>query len=223
MNSHHANSGSTAGLVIRVRDLSVTKGGRVICRVSALDVSAGERIGVEGANGSGKSTLLRVLSELERDFSGNCMVDIAQRDRVFVHQTPYLFRGTVLQNVMYGLVARSVKKTERRRMAHEWLEKLDVAELANRQVEGLSGGECRRVAIARACVLRPKLLILDEPLAELDESGANRVRTAIEELSESTVLIASPISLPADLVARSLDLSSLCSVDSPNHSAAPRA
>ncbi len=198
----------TADPTIRIDDLSVSKGNQVICRVAGFTVASGERLGVGGANGSGKSTLLRVLAGLEQDYAGTCRIDVPRRERVFVHQTPYLFRGTVLHNMVYGLAARSVKRSERRPLALDWLMRLGVADLADRHVAGLSGGERRRVALARACVLRPKLLLLDEPLADLDESGADRVREALAELSDSTILIASPIPLPEGLIARWFELDS---------------
>jgi len=106
----------------------------------------------------------------------------------------------------YGLAARSVKRSERRRIALDWLARLGIANLADRPVGSLSGGEGRRVALARACVLRPKLLLLDEPLADLDESGVGCVGEALKELSDATVVIASPIPLPEGLVARWLEL-----------------
>lgn len=191
---------------IRIDNLSVSKGKQVICRVAGFTVAPGERLGVGGANGSGKSTLLRVLAGLEQDFAGTCRIDIPQRERVFVHQTPYLFRGSVLHNMVYGMAARSIIRSERRRLALDWLRRFGVADLVDRHVAGLSGGERRRVALARACALRPKLLLLDEPLADLDESGADHVRKALAELSDSTILIASPIPLPEGLVARWFEL-----------------
>jgi len=204
--SNFVTSSTTTDPVISAGDLTVSKSGQVICRLAEFTVFPGERLGIGGANGSGKSTLLRVLGGLERDFTGTCRIDIPPRDRVFVHQTPYLLRGTVLHNVAYGLAARSVERSERRRIALDWLARLGIADLAGRRVDSLSGGEGRRVALARACVLRPKLLLLDEPLADLDESGTRCVGEALAELSDATVLIASPIPLPDGLVARWVEL-----------------
>jgi tungstate transport system ATP-binding protein len=189
--------------MIRIHNLEVTRQGRVICRVPALTVARGERVGVVGPNGSGKTTLLRILAGLEQDFAGTCRVDADPRERVYVHQAPYLFRGTVLSNVTYGLAARGVGRRERTRRAREWLGRFDLEALAGRDVRQLSGGEVRRTALARALALRPPLLLLDEPLADLDTRGTAALLDALNSLPQSTVLMASPTDLPPGLVERS--------------------
>ena len=190
-----------------VDKLEVSKAQHVICRVSQLQVDHCERVGLVGANGSGKTTLLRVLAGLERDYSGACSVSVKPQERVYVHQIPCLFNGTVLHNVTYGLVARGIAREKRDGIANAWLAKMGLAEFGERSVKGLSGGERRRVALARACVLKPQLLLLDEPLAELDEMGIECVKTLVRELQESTILISSPTQLPTKLVSRCVDLS----------------
>ena len=184
---------------ITLSNLSVAKGQQVICQVTNATIVRGSKVGITGANGSGKSTLLRVLAGLETDFAGSVQVDIPLADRVFVHQSPYLFHGTVLENVEYGLNARSVSNFERRKTASCWMERFGVGHLADRSVDSLSGGEARRTALARACVLGPELLLLDEPLADLDATGAEFVAQALKELSDSTILISSPTPLPENL------------------------
>jgi energy-coupling factor transporter ATP-binding protein EcfA2 len=188
--------------MIEIADLRVTKSGRTICSVPRLSIAPGERVTILGANGSGKSTLLRVLSGLESDREGQCSVDVSNQEAGFVHQTPFLFRGSVLFNVTYGLRARRVNRADCKRIAHQWLDRLGLSRLVNSGVAHLSGGERRRVALARAMVLRPRLLLLDEPLAELDGDGVRAVCEAIEELSDSTVLIASPRALPEGVAPR---------------------
>ena len=194
---------------VQLANLSVTRNEQVICCVSALAVLGGERIGIMGPNGSGKSTLLRILSGLEPDFDGQHRCDFELRERVHVHQVPILFRGSVRQNVEYGLAARAVPRSQRKEAANDWLERLGMSGFAGRNVRTLSGGERRRVALARACVLRPKLLLLDEPLADLDEHGTVCVRQALSQLSESTVVIAAPTQLPPGFVARTVELGQL--------------
>lgn len=192
--------------IICTRDLSVTKGGQVICRAPDFTVSGGERIGIIGPNGSGKSTLFRLLARLDCAFTGECRVNVEPRERVYVHQSPYLFPGSVLDNVTYGLVARSIPRIQRREMAHQCLTQMEMVDFADRNVKQLSGGEQRRVAIARACVLKPKLLLLDEPLADLDPAGVQAVHKTLAGLVNSTILITAPISLPVNFVQRCIEL-----------------
>jgi tungstate transport system ATP-binding protein len=193
-------------VMLRVRDLRVEKAGSTICRVPKLEVSAGEHVAVIGPNGSGKSTLLRVLSGLEVTTHGECSIESPMRKRVYLHQTPYLFRGTALANVRYGLAARNVARRDQISTAHRWLEVFGVRHLAARRCSQLSGGERRRVALARTFAIRAELMLLDEPLAELDPEGIEIVSRAICGESEATILIASPVSLPAPLAARSYHL-----------------
>ena len=167
--------------IICTRDLSVTKGGQVICRAPDFTVSGGERIGIIGPNGSGKSTLFRLLARLDCAFTGECRVNVEPRERVYVHQSPYLFPGSVLDNVTYGLVARSIPRIQRREMAHQCLTQMEM-------------------------VLKPKLLLLDEPLADLDPAGVQAVHKTLAGLVNSTILITAPISLPVNFVQRCIEL-----------------
>lgn len=192
--------------IVAINSLAVSKNEKTICSVSELTINEGERLAVVGPNGSGKSTLLRVLAGLESDSTGNFKSEIPQRDVVYVHQAPFLFRGTVQQNVEYGLKARSVPRAARHEQAQSWLKRVGIAELADRDVKNLSGGECRRAALARACVLTPKLLLLDEPLADLDEAGIEAVRLALAGLSDSTIVIASPTALPSGIADRTFEI-----------------
>lgn len=188
--------------LVDAAELRVLKAGRPICHVASLRVEAGERVGVSGQNGCGKSTLLRVLAALEPHFEGHCEVSVPVLERTYVHQAPYLFRGTVVSNVEYGAKAHGASATESRASAMHWLQCLGIAHLAERSARRLSGGERRRVAIARALSARPRLLLLDEPLAEIDARGAVEVCEALVQLTDTTIVIASPVPLPPGLATR---------------------
>ena len=192
--------------MIDINGLRVTKNGRTICSVSELAIAPGERVAILGPNGSGKTTLLRVLSGLEADYDGRCSVNASWKDCVYVHQSPYLFQGTVLFNVTYGLRQRGTNRAESEQLALHWLQRLEAGKLARDRVARLSGGERRRVALARAMILRPRLLLLDEPLADMDEDGAAAVSAALDELQQSTILVASPTVLPNGLTSRDYQL-----------------
>ena len=188
--------------MLQIRELNVVKADKLICHVDELDVVAGERLAVIGSNGSGKTTLLRVIGGLEAEFGGTCQVDVGRDERVYLHQSPYLFRGSVLFNASYGLAARGVGRRESHRRAHEWLEIFGVEHLVHRRCGRLSGGERRRVALARAFAVQPSLMLLDEPFAELDQQGVHLVSHALGLIPRTTVVISSPSALPPALSVR---------------------
>jgi ABC-type multidrug transport system ATPase subunit len=152
-------------------------------RLDELAVEAGTTCGFTGPNGAGKTVLLETLGLLEPPDEGS--IEIMGR-RVFpgpasrearmslaiVMQRPYLFRGTVARNVGYGLAARGLSRPERTRRVDACLELLGLTRLAGADIRRLSAGEARWVAIARALVLDPAILVLDEPAAHLDEPHA---------------------------------------------------
>ena len=192
--------------MIEVHRLQVKKNKRTICSIQQLAVQPDECVVVIGSNGSGKSTLLRVLAGLERDYEGRCDVELTPRERTYVHQSPCLFRGTVLSSVAYGLRCRGVSQKAAVKRALECLEELGIHELAANNTHQLSGGETRRVALARALAFKPRLLLLDEPMAELDARGIESVCRVLTELPKTTIVIASPISLPVEISAREYQL-----------------
>lgn len=192
--------------MIDIQDLEVVKSGRTICSVPQLIIGPGERVAVIGQNGSGKSTLLRVLAGFERDWQGRCEVQASWRERTYVHQSPYLFRGSVLASVAYGLRARGQPRAAAETSALRCLGQLGIQQLAASLTHQLSGGEIRRVALARAIILKPRLLLLDEPLAELDAEGIELTCRLLAEFPETTMVVASPSHLPSELDAREFRL-----------------
>jgi thiamine transport system ATP-binding protein len=163
--------------VLDVRSISVTIDGRPILREFSLSVAAGEVVAVTGPSGCGKSTLLRVIAGFQRVergsiwFDGHDLHDVAPHRRRFgmVFQDGQLFPHlNVEKNVAYGLRVAGVDKTVARGQVDEILALVGLGGLESRDVTTLSGGEARRVALARTLVLRPRLLLLDEPLTGLD-------------------------------------------------------
>ncbi|NIL95957.1 MAG: ATP-binding cassette domain-containing protein [Planctomycetales bacterium] len=192
--------------LIEIRNLEVRKNGTQICAVAQLDVQPGERMAVIGPNGSGKTTLLRVMGSLEQQYTGQCRLQVAKRQCVYVHQAPYLLRGSVLFNATYGLAAHQISRHQRQEAAHRWLARLGIDHLAHRPCHGLSGGEKRRLALVRALAIGPQLLLLDEPFADLDPDGIQTVCEALEEACSTTIVVASPAPLPDRLGARLFSL-----------------
>ncbi|MEU3074143.1 ABC transporter permease [Streptomyces laurentii] len=153
-----------------------------------LDAEPGTTIAVVGPNGAGKTTLLRALLGLTpRAHAALSLGDTDvtalpphRRQVAWVPQDGALFpRLTALANTAYGLRARGVPRAEARRAARMWLDRLGVGALAERRPAQLSGGQAQRVALARALAARPRLLLLDEPLAALDQTTRAQVRHAL--------------------------------------------
>lgn len=183
--------------MIEISELQVQRDDKCICTVDALTVAAGERLAVRGSNGSGKTTLLRVLAGLTSDFTGKCQISGPPEQRTYVHQQPFMFRGTVATNVRYG-----EREPTGQGGNNNWLDRLGIGHLAERTAADLSGGESRRVALARALAIRPKLLLLDEPLADLDNEASTLVCETLAALTDTTIVIASPTALPDGLAER---------------------
>ena len=192
--------------MIHLRNISVTKNAHIICQVKQLDVQAGQRLAILGGNGTGKSTLLRLLAGLETDYQGEFQCDVPPNDRSYVHQSPYLFRGTVLFNTMFGLRAKPHSDAIAKKVARHWLQTFGIEHLADCPVNQLSGGERQRVALSRSMALEPSLLLLDEPLSEMDSKGTEQFTTALEQLNGLTVLITSPTELPENLTNSSYNI-----------------
>ncbi|MGW1980021.1 ABC transporter permease [Streptomyces sp. NPDC001889] len=150
-----------------------------------LDAGPGTTIAVVGPNGAGKTTLLRALLGLTPRahavlrLGGDDVTGLPPHRRgvAWVPQDGALFpRLSALGNTAYGPRAQGVPRAEARRGAQEWLDRLGVGHLAARRPAQLSGGQAQRVALARALAARPRLLLLDEPLAALDQTTRARVR-----------------------------------------------
>jgi ABC-type sulfate/molybdate transport systems ATPase subunit len=144
--------------------------GAFTLRVDAIDLRVGEVLVILGPNGAGKSTLLRALAGLEAPASGR----IASRARgpvTMVFQRPAALSGSVAHNVRVALLGRGLARPEIAARVEEALDRFEIARLARRRAATLSGGELRRLALARAFVLRPAVLLLDEPFDDLDAAG----------------------------------------------------
>jgi thiamine transport system ATP-binding protein len=182
MSGPDTNEGATA--VLDVVDVRVAFGTTVVLDDVSLAVGAGEIVALLGASGSGKSTLLRVVAGLVMPDHGTVVVDghdvtdipTHRRSVGMVFQDEQLFPHlTVGDNVGYGLKMAGIATVPRRRRVAELLDLVGLAGFERRMIGGLSGGEAKRVALARSLAPEPKVLLLDEPLTGLDRALHDRL------------------------------------------------
>ncbi|MBK0125822.1 ABC transporter ATP-binding protein [Pantoea sp. S61] len=159
----------------------------------SLTVEPGTLVTLLGPSGCGKTTTLRLLAGLEHPTSGRILIggkDVThlpanERDVAMVFQSYALFpHMSALDNIMYGLQSSGMNKREALDRAREGLKLVGLENQGQRLPSELSGGQQQRIAVARALVLEPQVLLLDEPLSNLDERLRRRVRTDIRELQQ---------------------------------------
>lgn len=183
--------------LLRVQNLQVEAGDRTLLSVPFLEINHGEVLAIIGPNGAGKSTLLQSLACLREPTAGVLQFDgqaidlnapplTFRRRLAVVFQEPLLFDATVFENVASGLKLRGVARGAIRERVHLWLERLGIAQLAQRQARTLSGGEAQRTSLARAFVLDPDLLLLDEPFSALDPVTRESLLETFHRLQRQT-------------------------------------
>ena len=159
----------------------------------SLSIPAGSMVTLLGPSGCGKTTVLRLVAGLEKPTEGKMFIDgedvtdrsIQQRDICMVFQSYALFPHMSLgDNVGYGLKMLGRPKAEVKERVEEALELVDLAGFGDRFVDQISGGQQQRVALARALILKPKVLLFDEPLSNLDANLRRSMREKIRELQQ---------------------------------------
>jgi tungstate transport system ATP-binding protein len=170
-------------------------GDRPVLDIPNLAINEGGVVCLTGANGSGKSTLINILAGLLQPSGGRVLYrgmdpsmasadlkDNIRRELGICLQSPYLFRTTVEGNVAFGLAARGIKGKERSGRVEEALNDVGLAGFGNRRYHALSGGEIQRVALARALAIKPRVLLLDEPMANVDTATRLLLEKILERL-----------------------------------------
>lgn len=188
--------------MIRFRDVSVKKDGQPI--LSGIDLSLSERrVGVIGRNGSGKSTFARLFNGLEAPTSGSVILDgqkggkSLRRHVGFVFQNPdnQIVYPIVHEDLAFGLKNLGLGKDEMRTRIDTVLSRFQLEHLRNRLTHQLSGGEKQMIALAGVLVMRPRLIVLDEPTTLLDLWNKRRFMAAIHELEQHVVLVSHDLDL----------------------------
>jgi spermidine/putrescine transport system ATP-binding protein len=159
----------------------------------SLEVDHGEFVAFIGPSGCGKTTTLRLIAGLETPTSGTILIDgeLTNEMKPWERDTPMVWQNFALfpylnvsKNVEFGLKMRKVDKAERRQRVHRALDQVGIGELANRAIGQLSGGQKQRVGLARALVMDPKVLLLDEPLGSLDAHLRVRMQSELRLLQQ---------------------------------------
>ncbi|MEW5982464.1 MAG: LPS export ABC transporter ATP-binding protein [Acidobacteriota bacterium] len=181
---------------LRTDKLTKSYGGRTVVKGVSVDVQSGEVVGLLGPNGAGKTTTFYMAVGLTAPDSGRVLLDgqdvtsdpmyvRARKGIGYLPQEPSIFRGlTVAQNITAILETLRLSRRERRARLDELLSELNLAPLANAPAYTLSGGERRRVEITRALVVRPKFMLLDEPLAGIDPIAVAEIQKIVFHLKE---------------------------------------
>ena len=170
------------------RDLLVRRVSRASVfelRIDSLELQRGSVLAVLGPNGAGKSTLLRTLAGLERPLRGRSERRV-DGPVTMVFQRPIAFSGSVAHNLRVALSGLRLRRAERTARVEEALEHFGIGRLASRRAATLSGGELRRLALARAFALRPAVLLLDEPFDDLDPGGQESLSLDLRNAIAST-------------------------------------
>lgn len=164
---------------------ATSRRGRVLVGPVSLTLDSAGACVVLGPNGAGKTSLLRMMHGAARLSAGridwSCPTETARRAQAFVFQRPVMLRRTVRENIAYPLRIRGVSRREAFRQAETWAVRVGLGGMLDRQAPGLSGGEQQKLALARALVVEPEVLFLDEPCAALD----GRATREIEEILQA--------------------------------------
>ena len=208
--------------MLSVVDLRARRGDAEVLQGVSLEVSRGERVAVHGPSGCGKTTLLLAIAGLVTPTTGRVMLDghditttpTHRRGIGMVFQDDQLFpHFNVAENVAYSLRVSGTPKRERLQQADEWLARVGLVGFGARSVDGLSGGEAKRVALVRTLASSPAVVLLDEPLIGLDDELHQQLlldlRLLFDDLGTTVVMVTHDRAEGAALAHRSVDFTQL--------------
>jgi tungstate transport system ATP-binding protein len=179
----------------KLHKISKRYGKREVLHIDELLIPYKKIYGILGPNGSGKTTLMRIMALLSKNDTGSVRVldeDVhwgkdqllkLRRQMTMVTQTSFMFEGTVWSNIAYGLKLRGRSRKEIQSIVEESLGLLGMSDFIKEEARNLSSGERQKVAIARALALKPRVLFLDEPTANIDPSSAIEIEKHIKNIN----------------------------------------
>ena len=173
---------------LRFEELTRAYEGKKVLDLKAGAIVSGSRTGVIGPNGAGKSTLLNLIGGLDRADGGRIYYDgknqIPKNEITQVFQTPYLITTTVEKNIAYPLKLRGWGEDEIEERVAQLCQELDLTGMRKKKAWKLSGGETQKVDLARALSFHPRLLLLDEPTANIDPSTTAEIEKMLIKINE---------------------------------------
>ena len=179
--------------ILTLQGVVVRKRGKVLLGPTDITINSNGFSVVMGPNGSGKTTLLRLLHGLEKTKAGSIIrtdeSHINSNKQAIVFQTPTLLRRDVISNLIYPLAIKGVQKREALLKAESWLDRVGLTKLTNAEAHLLSGGEKQKLALARALIVEPNILLLDEPTTNLDGQSTREIETLLKQVQETGVKI----------------------------------
>ncbi len=189
---------------ITAKQLSMRFKERVLFHIPELAIGPNDAIYLKGDNGVGKTTLLKILAGLLKPSTGEISAPRdswlkkwtrrnGRVDVIYLHQSPYLFDGSVYDNVVYGVKYQHTTAQDKRAQVISALRMVGLETLADEHISVLSGGEKQRVAMARAWILKPSILLMDEPSASLDTESIERLVVMAQDLLDrgSSIVVTS--------------------------------
>ena len=172
---------------VRLEQVSKQYGSKQVFASLNEVFESGKITGLVGDNGAGKSTLLRLIAGLDLDYSGHIYYDGKRLSKplyqqmTMVFQTPYLLKRSVYDNIAYPLQIRHRSAAEIRQKTEAMIARLGIEKLADQYAHKLSGGESQKVALARALIFEPDLVLLDEPMSGIDAASVRFMEEMIQE------------------------------------------
>ncbi len=177
---------------IKIENVKKQYGDKTVLEIENLEIETGKITGITGPNGSGKTTLLNIISGIDIQYAGKITYDDKLLNKeiienmTYVFQKPYLFRRSVRENIIYPLKVRNYDKIKIKQLLKNTINGLNIEDLMDLKAHKLSGGESQKVALARALVFSPKILLLDEPTSNIDPEYINIMESEIIRFNKET-------------------------------------